>query len=524
MSTKERVIIENLFLIADKEQRDVPFILNSVQSTLDTNLTGRDIIPKARQEGVSSYFLARYLAKCLYKRNTRAVVISHERESTQRLLNRVHYMLNNIRGPKAVISHLSKNEIVFPKTSSMFYLGTAGSRKFGRGDTITDLHCSEVSVWSNALELMTGLLQSVPESGEIAIESTGNGVGNYYHKMCEMAASGESQYRLHFFNWQDFAEYKTSLTQEEDIYVKENLKPEWEEPELVSKYNLTSGQLVWRRRKLEELQYDLHRFKQEYPMTLDECFQSSGHSLFPEYNLVETADWKKETYNFARLINHPKSDKTYIMGVDVSGGVGQDSSIIEVFAIETLEQVAEFADNRIGPDVLAEKVAALGAVYNNAYIVVESNNHGIVTLKELIGRYPSYLLYRRPPNKSPEDIDQLISYGFHTTSVSKPYIIGKLRRLLKEMMVIHSPLLAGELSTFVETSSGQLQAEDGCKDDRVMATAVMTAGIERAAIQLVDPISETRKMADPFSFDTILEEFSTRGNTFPISSGVVRHK
>jgi hypothetical protein len=44
----------------------------------------------------------------------------------------------------------------------MFYIGTAGARKFGRGDTITDLHCSEVAFWENAKELTAGLL--LPDS------------------------------------------------------------------------------------------------------------------------------------------------------------------------------------------------------------------------------------------------------------------------------------------------------------------------------------------------------------------------
>ena len=76
MATKERLIIENLLMIADKNQQDVPFVLNSAQASLDANLTGRDIIPKARQEGISSYYQARALVKCLSERNTSAVIIS----------------------------------------------------------------------------------------------------------------------------------------------------------------------------------------------------------------------------------------------------------------------------------------------------------------------------------------------------------------------------------------------------------------------------------------------------------------
>ncbi|KKM04393.1 hypothetical protein LCGC14_1764760, partial [marine sediment metagenome] len=187
MLSDEGYIIENLFHIPDKDGNDVPFKLNPAQRHLDENWGGRDIIPKARQEGVSSYILARYTAACLKKRNVRAVVISHDQESTQRMLQKVKYFLREIRGPQAQISNMSANLIGLPKMNSTFYIGTAGSRKFGRGDTISHLHCSEYAFWPNAKELMTGLVQAVPLSGELAIESTGNGMGNDYHGRCMRA-------------------------------------------------------------------------------------------------------------------------------------------------------------------------------------------------------------------------------------------------------------------------------------------------------------------------------------------------
>ena len=148
--TPEAIIIESMFRLVDKDGNDIDFKLNSTQKKLDDNLTGRDIIPKARQEGISTYFLARYTAAALMKRNVKAVIISHESESTQRLLSRCHYFLENIRGPAPVIGRSGINIITFPKTDSMIYIGTAGSKKFGRGDTITHCHCSEYAFWSEA--------------------------------------------------------------------------------------------------------------------------------------------------------------------------------------------------------------------------------------------------------------------------------------------------------------------------------------------------------------------------------------
>ncbi|KKM13873.1 hypothetical protein LCGC14_1711840, partial [marine sediment metagenome] len=392
--TPEALIIESLFRIADKDGNDVDFILNSVQKELDENLTGRDLIPKLRQPGVSSYFLARYTAACLRKRNVKAVIISHEGESTQRLLSRCHYFLNNLRGPAPVIGRSGVNIITFPKMDSMIYIGTAGSKKFGRGDTVTHCHCSEYAYWPNPIDILAGLLQAVPMSGEIAIESTGNGVGNDYHRRVMRAYEGQSEWKCHFFGLRDaHNEYTIDLTPVEEEHVLRTLNPEWEEPELVAG-GLPAGQIVWRRIKLEELDYDIKKFKQEYPLTIDECFQASGDSIFHRVRFEPSNLWKSQGNHLYVLEGHPIRTHQYVVGADPSGGTGRDNAAAEVFDLTAGEQVAEYAHNKIEPDAFGDKVTDLAEYFNNAFIVVESNNHGPMTLDRIRDRdYPPMLIY-----------------------------------------------------------------------------------------------------------------------------------
>ncbi|RMF02522.1 MAG: hypothetical protein D6773_08540, partial [Alphaproteobacteria bacterium] len=46
--------VSNLYEIVDKRGQRVPFRLNSAQEQLLEGLTGRDVIPKARQLGVTT--------------------------------------------------------------------------------------------------------------------------------------------------------------------------------------------------------------------------------------------------------------------------------------------------------------------------------------------------------------------------------------------------------------------------------------------------------------------------------------
>lgn len=514
MATPESFVIENLFSIVDKEGNDVPFKLNGEQRKIDNRLTGRDIIPKFRQPGVSSYFLARATVRCLTKRNTRAVVISHDTESTQRMLAKVHYFLKNIKGPKPVLKNLSKNEITFPKTNSVFYIGTAGSRQFGRGDTITDLHGSEVAFWPDPKKLLAGLLQAVPLSGAISLESTGNGIGNYYHRACIRAAEGKGQYMLHFLRWIDFPEYELKLTVDQELAILGNLNEEMAEPFLVEKMGLSAGQIAWRRMKIDEMDYDLKFFKQEYPMTLDECFQSTGRSIFHIVRHVPEKDrWQKTDTNLWQLEGHPKARLTYALGADVSGGVGRDNSVIQVVNAENLEQVAEWVSDRLAPDVFAQKIAWIGRKFNNAYSAVESNNHGIVTLKELLDLYPTRLIHRG------ERTDTILDYGLRTTAQTKPLMIGRLRKELALQVVIHSPLLRDELATFVEKENGSLEADEGCLDDRVIALALAVYVSARALFMCGEDGVQGlfQSEPDPFTMNAIIEELVSRRGSFPIS-------
>lgn len=535
--TPEANVIQKLFRIVNKEQQDVDFILNGAQMKVDETVqhASRIIIPKARRRGISKYFLARSAVRCLGVKNTSAVVISHETEATERMLASVHYFLEHLKGPKPIIRNSSKHEITFPKTNSMFYIGTAGSRAFGRGDTITDLHCSEVPHWPDAKGLMTGLLQAVPKGthGRISVESTGNGMGDWFHNQCMRAAKGQSSFKLCFLPWQDDPEYCVNLTHEEEVEVLSSLREDLEEPDMIEQYNLTAGQIAWRRIVIEdELDGDLYMWKQEYPATLADCFQSSGSGFFQKVQYVPTVDWIKKDQHMHILRGHPSRGMHYVIGGDVSAGVGKDASTIEVWCVENGEQVGEWISTRTEPDIFAEHVASVGRMFNEGHLCIESNNHGILTLAYLRGigglppLYPMHKVYRTPKGttRAPKDqVRRVVDLGQRTTSTSKPYILGLLRKSLRKEWIVHSPVLHSELSTFLEREDGTLGAADGCFDDTVIAACMARFVLDKAALSMAEDnrLPQTATMRpedDPFSLEGMLA--GVRNNRQDVSNGL----
>ena len=81
--------IEKFLKVSNKSGTTVPFIPNASQQRVLARLSGRDIIPKARQQGISTLFLACFFLDCLVYENLRCVVIAHDADSTERLFQRV---------------------------------------------------------------------------------------------------------------------------------------------------------------------------------------------------------------------------------------------------------------------------------------------------------------------------------------------------------------------------------------------------------------------------------------------------
>ena len=155
------------------------------------------------------------------------------------------------------------------------------------------------------------------------------------------AYEGKSRFKLHFFNWLGGPEYTIPMSDVEKEKFLGSLSEEMDEVKL-AKSGLTPEQLLFRREKLDELDMDFRLFKQEYPLTLDECFQSTGFSFFSVIPYDIQDKWERIDRNLHVLESawkHPQSSR-YAIGADVSAGVRRDRSVIQVVDIYKWELVS----------------------------------------------------------------------------------------------------------------------------------------------------------------------------------------
>ena len=225
---------------------------------------------------------------------------------------------------KPALSIDSKSEMRFPKRDSYFFIGTAGQKAFGRGDTVSRAHLSEAAFYDDLEKILGGIAEAA-EYGQIDIETTPNGREQFYD-MWQKAKTGKSPYTPIFIPWFIDDEYSVdSLTAKEREGLSVGVRAMFEIPSdvLIASYTkeekllianvlekykieLTPGQMKWRRYKIWD-KGDL--FWQEYPEDDVSCFLQSGRSVFKKITtditkkipLDDLKNWKtKEKRNALR--------------------------------------------------------------------------------------------------------------------------------------------------------------------------------------------------------------------------------
>jgi hypothetical protein len=168
------------------------------------------------------------------------------------------------------------------------------------------------------------------------------------------------------------------------------------------------------------------------------------------------------------------------LGADYAGGTGNDDSSINVFCIETKEQVYEYAYNGINPIDFANKIVEVGYEFNKAYLVPENNNHGLSGNVLIRRKYPLQLIYKHVINKQLTNASRNIptfGYGWKTTEITKPYLVGILQQLLRAGWIIYGTRTEDQLRSFTEDpDTGKLQGQ-GAHDDCAISAMLASIGV-----------------------------------------------
>ena len=500
-------------VIRTKHRELVAFRPNDVQALyLDELLPGwrtgdlamhglREMILKARQEGLSTLIEALFFVDTITTPNTVTVVVANDAGSTGRMFRMVQTMYERLPPQiRPLAKYANRHEYFWPELNSSYYVGTAGDRTFGRGDTINNVHASEVPHWPDAESLMTGLLEAVPEEGNVFVESTAKGLGNYFHTRYMEALSGGTSFTARFFGWNLLKEYETD--------VPPGFARTLEEGNLASLYALNDRQLAWRRKKIGDLK---EKFPQEYPIKPSEAFLASGNPYFDRVALdamldeVEAGFWPAIAFEvpgqFASLRNGtqdgqlqlwelPQDDEVYVICADTAEGIEEegkdhDYDSADVLKASDWSQVGVL-HGRWDTHDYGMMLADLGFWFNTAVLAIERNNHGHAVINAALhtAKYPAMKHGEPSGLYFHEDYDEkkrakVMRPGWPTTPKTKYFALDGLATSIDHReILIRCRASLMELMTFVKLPGGKAGGEGKSHDDRVSSLAIGDAVIK----------------------------------------------
>jgi hypothetical protein len=463
---------EKMLCIRTREGQLKRLIANPAQRAFEERCGRQNIVLKARQMGMTTWVSARFFLRTITTPGTLTLQVAHTREAAEGIFATVRRMWEGLpedlrEGPLR-LARANTGQMVFGEIDSEFRISSAAELNAGRGLSVQNLHCSEVSRWpGDARMTLAGLRAALAPQGEMVLESTPNGAyGAFYEEWCAATdeANADGEIVRHFFPWWMEPAYVGAPVAQESMSA--------EESSLVERHGLTGEQIGFRRGL--ERTYGLLR-AQEFAEDPESCFRTTGSCCFDidtlDQRMRETPEPVERRRNGALHIwLKPQPGREYVVAVDSAGG-GEDGDFaaVQVVEITTGLQCAELRE-RLRPEDLARVSVELAREYGRAQIVVERNNHGAAVLAYIETRESYARVYRSNNGRQGGEA------GWLTSAASKPEMVARLGVLLRETPErFMSRRLLAECRTFVADERGRAAAAAGSHDDLVMAMAIAQA-------------------------------------------------
>ena len=327
----------------------VPFKLYPYQEDMFKHFDKNrfSIVLACRQSGKSISSVAYLLWYACFHPEKTIAILANKGQVAREMLARITLMLENLPfflqpGTKA----LNKGSLEFSNNSRIIASATSGSSI--RGMSVNLLYLDEFAFVERANEFYTSTYPviSAGTDTKVIVTSTANGIGNTFHKLWEGACQNTNEFKPFTVNWYDVP----------------GRDEKWKEMTIAN----TSA-----------LQFD-----QEFGNT----FHGRGNTLISADFLIKQKAVEPEVVKENLfLYKAPVEGHQYVICVDVAQGRGQDYSTFNIIDVSStpFEQVCVFRDNDISPLLLPDIIYKYANMYNQAYVIVESNDHGAVVCNGL---------------------------------------------------------------------------------------------------------------------------------------------
>lgn len=495
-----------------KSGRLVPFILNAPQRRVlsvfeSMRLSGRPIrliMLKARQWGGST-LTQMYMAwiQTVLATNWNSIICAHVKNTSQTIRGMYSRLLDNY--PENLWEGNAKGSLKPYEGSQTTRLingrdccltvCSSDNHDAARGLDYAMAHLSEVAFWhqtrlrspEDTIQAIYSGIAEMPLS-LIVLESTANGVGNYFHREWMRSVAGESDKAAVFVPWYEIEFYREAVA---DPYAL---------AESLNEYEL---RLFHRGASLENINWYRHkraaypskeRMFAEFPSDYLEAFNNCNNSVFSPDDVNRLRSGCREALDpkhfrsspvytipggKGEMWEAPKDGMAYIAAVDIGGRTDKaDYSVISVLSCYDKPAVVAQWRGHIDHDLLAKRAADIASYYNTALLVVESNtleqhqegDPNLFILNRLAQSYCN-VYHRETFDADSQDYTRRV--GFHTNRSTKALLISNLIEMVRdERYIERSHIALDEYLSYEKDSRGCYAARSGCHDDVLMSRAL----------------------------------------------------
>ena len=280
--------------------------------------------------------------------------------------------------------------------------------------------------------------------------------------------------KLRFFDRRDPRAVVLKSTYKDNNFLDEDYKATLEgyketDPYYYSVYCLGEwgvlGQTIFDAQKVSQRLQEI-----EAPIKRGEFVFDTWYSFDANEVLIDDSSirWVESESGPVQIYQEPKEERSYVIGADTAGE-GSDFNVGQVIDHLTGEQVCTIR-GQMDEDLFAKQLYCLGKRYNTALVSIEANfsSYPIRELERL--RYPKQYV-RQAEDSFTHRIRQ--SYGFKTSSVTRPLVIAGLVEVVREHPEwLNDRDTLNEMLTFVRNENGRPEAQEGAHDDCVMSLAI----------------------------------------------------
>ena len=433
--------IKNYVKIVNVDHGLVPFQMWPFQETMVRTFHEErfSICKMPRQVGKTTTAAGYMLWSVLFQENFNIAILANKGSLAREILDRIRYSYEYL--PKWLQQGIvvwNKGNIELENGSKIAAYATSASGVRGGSYNLIFLDEFAFVPQNMANEFFTSTYPVISsgKTTKVIIVSTPCGL-NHFYKMWVDAEEGRSDYKPVEVHW--------------------SMVPGRDE--------------AWRIQTIRNTSEE--QFRQEFETE----FIGSTATLIPGSKLkalgfrnpVEHTDDGLDVYH------KPDANSTYVMTVDCAEGVGQDSSTISVFDVTGLpyRQVAKFKNNQISPLLYPTHIYNIARKYNNAYVLVETNNIGqqVVDILHYELEYENIFRLEHHNIKGQHisaGFKKSVSFGLKTTKSVKKIGCANLKTLIEnDKLLIEDFDTIAELNTFVRVRDSY-EAEEGNHDDLVM--------------------------------------------------------